>query len=202
MENNMDINLKVILIGGSPMSGKSTLARKLSSYLGYANISTDDIGEVLQTAVDINPMKGFDYREYYIKKTEEELKADTIDYHLKLYPAIERLIEVHYTWGSPIIIEGWALYPSILKNTGKENIKKLWIVCTEAVFTKRLNEDIGFYKGTSDEELMKAKYLQRSLWHNDKIIDECGQFDENVIKVDEWLSVEKVFESAKKLLLG
>jgi len=66
-------NAKVILIGGSPMSGKSTLATRLSACYEYSHISTDDIGEILQTALDINPMKEFDYREYYIQKPFEEL---------------------------------------------------------------------------------------------------------------------------------
>lgn len=51
------------------MSGKSTLASRLSALYGYSHISTDDIGEILQTALDINPIKGFDYREYYIQKS-------------------------------------------------------------------------------------------------------------------------------------
>lgn len=46
--------IKVILIGGSPMSGKSTVASRLSALYGYSHISTDDIGEILQMALDGN----------------------------------------------------------------------------------------------------------------------------------------------------
>ena len=37
-------DIKVILIGGSPMSGKTTLALKLAAKYEYGCVSTDDIG--------------------------------------------------------------------------------------------------------------------------------------------------------------
>lgn len=45
-------DLKVILIGGSPMSGKTTLAMTLAARFGYACMSTDDIGEIVSTVAD------------------------------------------------------------------------------------------------------------------------------------------------------
>jgi hypothetical protein len=78
-------NWKVILIGGSPMSRKTMLATRLSACYGYSHISTDDIGEILQVVLDINPMKGFDYREYYIKKSFENLVNEAYDYHKKYF---------------------------------------------------------------------------------------------------------------------
>ena len=62
---------KVILIGGSPMSGKSTIALKLAQRLNYPCIPADDIGEALQTVADIDPMRGMHYHEYYINTPKE-----------------------------------------------------------------------------------------------------------------------------------
>lgn len=202
MVGEMNNERKVILIGGSPMSGKTTLAKMLSSDLKCSNISTDDIGEILQTAVDINPMKGFDYREYYIKKSQEDMIIDILEYHRRIFPAIERLIEIHSTWGNPIIIEGWALYPSMLKEFNKANIQKLWLVCSENLFEKRLNEDVDFCKGATNENLMNEKYLKRSLWHNNKILKECVEFEEKLIRIDENTDIEKTFELVKGLILN
>ena len=202
MVREMNNEIKVILIGGSPMSGKTTLAKMLSSDLKFSNISTDDIGVILQTVVDINPMKGFDYREYYIKRSLEDLIIDILEYHRRIFPAIERLIEIHSTWGNPIIIEGWALYPSMLKKFNNANIQKLWLACSENVFEKRLYEDIDFYKGASDEDFMKDKYLKRSLWHNNKILNECTEFDEKVIRIDENTDIKNTLEFVKGVILN
>ncbi len=166
-------NIKVILIGGSPMSGKSTLAARFSGLHGYNHISTDDIGQILQTVMDISPMKGMDYREYYIKKTHEELIFESFEYHKKIFPAVERLISIHSKWGNPIIIEGWALYPELLKNITDDNVKKIWLLSDKTILKERLDKNKAFYFGASNEEEMKSKYLQRSLWHNEKLLSEC-----------------------------
>lgn len=51
------------------MSGKTTLANRIASKYFYNCISTDDVGQVVQTVIDIDLMKGHDYREYGIIKT-------------------------------------------------------------------------------------------------------------------------------------
>jgi len=60
------------------MIGKSTVARRMASQYEIQSLSTDDIGEMLQTVVDINPMKGMDYLKYYenvdVKQQIEDLK--------------------------------------------------------------------------------------------------------------------------------
>lgn len=76
--------IKAIIIGGAPMIGKSTIAIELAAQYKFACLSTDDIGESLRAQIDneiINPMKGFDYREYYILKTKEQLILDAKKQH-------------------------------------------------------------------------------------------------------------------------
>ena len=193
-------NTKVILIGGSPMSGKSTLASRLSALYGYSHISTDDIGEILQTALDINPMKGFDYREYYIQKSFEELVNEAYEYHKKIFPAIERFISIHSSWGSPIIIEGWALYPDMLKNIANENMKKIWLICEEKMLQARLVGSRSFYSGASDEEAMMSKYLRRSNWHNNKILNECIATSDKYIHIADEMEIEELLQKSISLL--
>lgn len=182
------------------MSGKSTLASRLSALYGYSHISTDDIGEILQTALDINPMKGFDYREYYTQKSFEELVNEAYEYHKKIFPAIERLISIHSNWSSPIIIEGWALYPDMLKNIANVNIKKIWLICGEKVLQARLARSRPFYSGASDEEAMMSKYLKRSMWHNDKILNECKTTGDKYIHIATEMEIEELLQKSISLL--
>jgi len=113
---------KVLLIGGSPRVGKSTAAALLASKLLRPCISTDDIGLALQSVLDINPMKGYPYPDYYAMRTKQELIDDIVAYHKKVEPAIARLVEVHSAWGSPIIMEGWALYPEFVRRIENEQV--------------------------------------------------------------------------------
>lgn len=65
------------------MIGKSTVARKISSIYKTQNLSTDDIGEILQTVVDINPMKDMNYLDYY----------ETVDVDIQIKDNVKYIIE-------------------------------------------------------------------------------------------------------------
>ena len=181
------------------MSGKTTLATTLASKFEYNCISTDDIGEILQTVIDINPMKGFDYREYYIKKSVDELNIEAWEYHKKISPAIKHLIEIHSKWGMPIIIEGWALYPSFLENITNKNIRKIWLIGDLDVLRRRLINETAFYQGASNEKLMISKYLQRSMWHNEKIFNDVRATGE-YIKITNDLTKDDLLKTSIQIL--
>jgi len=192
-------NVKVIIIGGSPMSGKTTLAIKLAARYEYNCISTDDIGEILQTMADINPIKDLDYREYYIKKSIEDLCLDAWEYHQKIWPAVKRLVKIHSEWGTPIIIEGWALYPSLVNEFKSQNVKNIWLICDQNVLDYRLNANREFYQGASNEDVVKEKFLQRSIWHNKKLFDDLTTAN-NYIKVTRCLLEAELLEKASNIL--
>ena len=103
---------KVLMIGGSPMTGKSTAAAAMGSVRRWPCLSTDDVGEVLQAALPLDPMRGMDYRDYYACVPEDGLIEDIRRYHRAMEPALERLVAIHSTWGGPLVLEGWALYPA------------------------------------------------------------------------------------------
>ena len=193
-------NVKVILIGGSPLSGKTTLSTILATSYGYSHISTDDIGEILQTALDIDPMNGLDYKEYYIKKSPEELETEAYEYHKKIFPAIERLIGIHSCWSNPLIMEGWALYPEMLKQIKGENVKKIWLVCEPEVLQKRLVRNKPFYSDSTDKDAMISKYLGRSIWHNDKIWNECKATKDPYIYVTDGMDIKELLKKSLFLL--
>lgn len=72
VKDKMFRDFKVILIGGSPMIGKTPLALKLASKYEYGCISIDDINEIISTVSDINPMKDLD-EETLVEKAIEIL---------------------------------------------------------------------------------------------------------------------------------
>lgn len=155
---------------------------------------------MIQTVIDIDPMKGHDYREYYIEKSIDDIISDTTEYHEKMWLSIKRLIEIHSTWSNPSIIEGWALYPRLVKEFDSENIKKLWLVCDNKLLERRLIEAKEFYKGATDENLMISNYLKRSIWHNKNIFEEIKEFNEGYIRISVGLTKEELFKRAIDML--
>jgi 2-phosphoglycerate kinase len=191
---------KVILIGGSPMCGKSTVSKVLASRLGWAYISTDDIGEIIQTVIDINHIKGQDYSDYYANTDKDKLIADIQEYHSKMKPAILRLIDIHSTWGTPIIIEGWALYPKIMNEIENQSVKSVWLIANKSLFENRFLNNIEFYQLAVNPKTMKENYLYRSLWHNDYILEQCKLKKQSYILVSENMSVDDILKKIQRII--
>jgi 2-phosphoglycerate kinase len=197
---------QVILIGGAPMSGKTSVARKLATGLGYACLSTDDLGEAIraitnrQSHPDLHPMAGYDYREYYICHSLEELIDHVKRQHQATWPAIKAVIRAHASWGEPIIIEGWHLYPEWVNQLALPNVKSIWLVADEALLAHRLHNDAGFYRGASDEALMIERYLKRSLWYNNHLKQAAEQLAVPTIALGLDVSPEQVYKLCLDLL--
>jgi 2-phosphoglycerate kinase len=180
---------KVILIGGAPMIGKSTLARKLAAQLEYGCLSTDDLGQAIgavttvQSHLALHEMDGIDYREYYITRSVDDLIADAERRHAALWPAITQVITGHATWGYPVVVEGWALYPSRVAQLAFPNSTSLWLVADDEVLEARVRSAVAFYRGASDEEAMIRHFKARSRWHNRRIQEEATVLGFPVIPV-------------------
>ena len=174
---------KVILIGGAPLSGKTTVARKLAAKLGYACLSTDDLGQAVravttpQSHPNLHPMAGYDYREYYIDHSLEELISHSRKQRQALRPALEAVVRAHATWGQPTVIEGWSLDPEWVSRLELQNVKSTWFIADKVLLAHRIRQDKAFYQGASNEETMIKHYLERSLWHNTclrQAVDQLG----------------------------
>jgi len=106
---------KVLLIGGPPFVGKSAVAHRLASRYLYGCISTDDIGKAVgavttaQTHHTLHMSDGIDYRNYFTLTPADTLVNHAKRSHEMIWPALEKIIRTHATWGDPLVMEGYAL---------------------------------------------------------------------------------------------
>jgi 2-phosphoglycerate kinase len=173
---------RVILIGGAPMAGKTTVARLLAATLGYGCLSTDDLGEAIRAVTTkdshphLHPMDGYDYREYYITRSPDALIADISLEHRALWPAVQSVIRTHATWGEPIVIEGWSLWPERVIQLRLPSVRSLWFIAHEKTLHERMSKAGELYGGASDEEAMRGHYLARSFWYNARLKEAVNKF--------------------------
>ena len=181
------------------MVGKSSVAVSLAGKLLYHCISTDDIGEALQTVVNINPMRGQNYLDYYAYNKKTDLVEDIIGYHKALEPAIFKLIDIHSTWGNPIIIEGWAIYPSKIKELS-ENVFSVWLIADSNLLKTRIISNKEFYINAKESQRVIDHYLYRSEWHNKLILEQCKVEKKNYILVTEETTTDEIVSSIMEIL--
>ena len=180
---------EVIVIGGAPFSGKTTLARRLAVQRGHALVAIDDLGTALralttpQSHPDLHPMAGWDYRAYYVAHPPSTLIEHSRREHQALWPAIAAVIHAHLQWAGPVILEGWQLDPERVLAVTHPRLRACWLLADDTVLEARLRTDTAFYQGCTDVERLIRHYLARSRWVNDRVRQAAGHEAGAVVQV-------------------
>jgi len=197
---------KLILIGGAPCIGKTTVSRLVASRLNYACLSTDDLLKAItsvttpKTHPSFHFMAGWTTQEYYVHHTADELIFHTLERFKTFRSAIEGVIKSHIAREIPIVIEGWGLWPEEIKNLNLSNVGMVWLVADEALLEQRTRNITPLYKGASDEEKMIQNYVGRSIWYNSQTIEAVARLGIQSIKVSEKLSAEDLSDALLNVL--
>jgi len=194
---------KVIIIGGAPFTGKTTLANLLSAHLKYHCICTEDLGAAVHAVYPDDP--AFNYsgnrpiEEYYLSETNEKLISDAERHHVRLKPAVLRVIDSHlHHFSRPAIIEGWGMFP-LWFDGSERDIGKIWLVCDpETLYTRMVNDD--FFTGHNERKKILKKYAVRCFWQNRRIEDEAGRTRQEVIRINKSTTPEGLLSKALGML--
>ena len=189
------LNPTVFLIGGAPGAGKTTLGTALATRLSIRSLSIDDLVTAVQavttpaTHPGLHLMWKTSAHQYFTNSTVDELRADASRQHEVAWPFIRKVIEKHLMQASPIVIDGWHLWPSRVAQLPSERIWAGWIVVVPSVLQERESKNAAWFAGSSDAERMVANFLARSLWFNDLMEAQAAAFKMNILRQDGTMSV-------------
>lgn len=189
---------KVILIGGCPGAGKTTLGRAVAAHLDYASLTIDDLlGAVMaMTTQDSHPglhvMNKPNYNEYFTNSPVEKLIADATIQHEAFWPAVERTIRNHATWGTPIVIDGWHLRPEWTQSLDLDRVSANWLVIEPHVLEARERKNASFLSKSDNPQQMLNRFVARSLWFNDLIEAQAKSRGDQILRQDGMQSVDKL----------
>jgi 2-phosphoglycerate kinase len=161
--------VRVILIGGAPLSGKTAAARVIGERCSMPVISTDHLGEAARAVTtpashgDLHACAHIDYREYYTSKLPERLLDEALRAHRALWPAIEAVIRRHLEWAGPLVIEGWALLPDLVATIQARRLGAVWLEAPEPTMRLRLQAEGDFVRGAADPGLLVERFVSRSV---------------------------------------
>jgi 2-phosphoglycerate kinase len=192
----------VILIGGTSGAGKTTLGRSLAIKLGITSLTIYDLMVATRavTTPESHPglhiMSTGDSIGYFTNTPPEKLIADARMQHEATWPAVEKVIRSHAAdWGSPIVIDGWAMHPGWVDSLGLENVRSFWLVTEPAVLEARERKNTDFFGNSSDPETMLRNFMNRSYWYNDLVMAEATSLNLKVLKQDGNISVDTLCET-------
>jgi len=184
---------KVILIGGAPTTGKSTIAQQLSKKLNLPWISTDQIRGMVRPYArrkdfpELVLPEGAETAESFLTKFSVEEIADMeLAQGKDVWPAVKYLIEEDFGWKEGVIIEGVNITPDLVSEyKDAENIHPIFLVDEDAdrmrhiVYTRGLWSSARNY---SDE--LKPKEVEWAMLFSKKLKESAKKFDFPCVEIE------------------
>ncbi|MCT4617039.1 MAG: hypothetical protein N4A38_02400 [Candidatus Gracilibacteria bacterium] len=199
---------KIIIIGGAPATGKTTLAKTLSDKFNYPWISTDFIRGWMKTLVskkdfpnlfnfsDITAEEHYS-NNYDIKKSiKSEQKRDA-----DVFKGVKSFISKNKYWGC-FIIEGISIHPKDISQLESQEYKIYPIFLIDENIDRI--RDILYSRGLWDkadtyEDWVKEIELEYLIQTNAYYLEECKKLNLPYFKIDKnrEKTIEKIFTSFK-----
>ena len=150
---------QIILIGGMPTTGKTTLARELSRRLALPWLSTDQTRLVMQGVADpkqypqLLSAHGLSAAEFFQRFSPEEIAEREYMHGIETWPGNKKLIEDDFTWREGFILEGVNILPSLLPSLQtSSDVRPLFLTdegddaLRKAIFSRGLYADADMLK--------------------------------------------------------
>ncbi|MEW2066210.1 hypothetical protein [Streptomyces sp. NPDC007346] len=176
-------DVRVVLIGGTSNTGKSTVAEAVAERLGFEHRSTDGLarhpGRPWRTPDHEVPPH---VAEHYATLTTDELVASVLAHYERLWPRIEELITTHARPGAPgLVLEGSALRPDRVARLAVPRTAAVWLTADDVVLRDRVRA-AGRYEEAADGE--------RRLM--DRFLDRTGRFQALMVEAVDRLGLDRV----------
>ena len=82
-------------------------------------------------------------------------------------PSVGKIVRTHSTWGDPLVMEGYALWPERVMVADFASTGTVWLSCDDQLLEARNSSQTSFYGGALDEEALIANVLRGSNRYNE-----------------------------------
>lgn len=182
----------IILIGGAPTTGKSTMAALVAKHLNLPWISTDQIREIMRVVAprDEYPKlfssEGYDAQQFLTEFSAEEIADMEREQGEAVWPSIKKFIKDDYTWRAGFVMEGVNILPHLVAQdfADDQEAKAVFLVDEDAdrikdvVYTRGV---WGVAKEYSDD--LKQKEIEWVLDFSHKIRAEAEKHGYPIVEV-------------------
>lgn len=144
---------KIILIGGMPTVGKSTIAARVAKRLDLPWISTDQIRTLMMTTANKQDYPllfnedGHTAESYLTTYTADEIATQEIQQADEIWSTIRHFIDSDWVWRDGFVLEGINITPSLVAETygGNEDIKAVFLSDSDTERTRTVVYKRGLF---------------------------------------------------------
>ena len=174
-----DMNRRVILIGGASHVGKSTVAERMGTEMGWSVISTDSLARHPGRPWRPQPEAVPDHvAEHYLSLSVDELLSDVLrHYRVNVWPKVEEIVACYSNNapGAGVIVEGSALWPEFVVGLDSDGVAALWLTASRDVLTQRIYGESLYHSKTVRGKMMIDKFLERTLAYDALMVEVAGR---------------------------
>ncbi|MFI7012368.1 hypothetical protein [Streptomyces sp. NPDC050145] len=163
-------DVRVVLIGGTSHTGKSTVSRRVADRLGFVRRSTDGLarhpGRPWPTPDRPVPPH---VDEHYRSLTVDELVESVLGHYGRLWPRIEELIAERAPDG--LVLEGSALWPAQVARLVRPRVCAVWLSAGPQVLAARVHASSRYAHVPPHERVPIDRFLARTLRYQELMLD-------------------------------
>ena len=193
-----DILSKVYFIGGSPCSGKSSIAEKLSKEynMDYYKIDDYEFQHINRSNSNDHPImskfKEIVWDEIWMRPVEVQVNEEW-QFYIERFSMILEDLKSYYN-NKPIIVEGAALLPELLKGIGVENNKVIYLVPSkdfQVEYYSKRDFIHGILKERKNPEKAFSNWMERDHQFGKRVINQAKEYNMKYILVGGKTTLEK-----------
>ena len=201
IEPNLDV--RVILIGGTSNVGKSTLGQTLAAKLRWRHISTDSLARHPGRPWRVGPAAVPGHvAEHYLSLNVDDLLADVLRHYQRLWPDIAAMVTLHATDRSTerLIVEGSALWPESVATLALDSVGAIWLTGSNDFLQSRIYAESRFDHASDQEKAMIQKFVGRTQLYNECMMAAVKRLRLLSLAVEPAFSVDEVSDRCLALL--
>lgn len=192
-------HIKLILIGGTSHTGKSTLARQLAEELGWNYLSTDQLARHpgRPWKVGDNPLPD-DVIEHYTTLSVADLEASVLEhYRSNVWPIIDAIVtsRLNNPFDRGLVFEGSAILPDLCVQTTDPRVAAFWLIAPEELIAERIRQSSGYDTATAEERHLIDAFLDRSVAFNRTIQEAAARNNQQTLDVLSEEAIEAIRSS-------
>ncbi len=163
---------RVVLVGGAPGAGKTTLARALAERMGRPTHSFDHVVTAIRAVTTRETHPAFhaarsSHVEYFTETEPARLIQDALELEQACWPAVEKICALSRAAQTELVMDWWLLPPSSLAATEVPGLTGVWIEIDGGALEERERANQSFFAPSSDPDLMFEHFIARSRWANE-----------------------------------
>lgn len=192
----------VLLIGGPPGAGKTTLGRSIAAATGATSVTGDVLATAIRavTSPESHPaffrMVGGGHTSYFTDSSPETLINDSRVLADAMWPAVERVVRSHLAERESMVLDWWLLSPQHVASLDGLSVSSVWMWIDPGVLEERERLNSDFLEGSADPDRMFSNFMHRSLWRNDLVQAEADRLGLPVLRQNGDSSVAELVAEA------